>query len=122
MKGPIRPEPEEPADGQIYLNIFDSIYHLRRLVDFPDENQAKDDFADAPRVLLAIGNPGMRHASGIDSEEIPVLGEDDPSLGQGISCLLLVDGTKQPLVQFSSRWKRIVLGIGLPCLESLSEP
>ena len=36
----------------------------------------------------------MRDTSGMDAEEIPVLGEDDPALGQGIGGMLLVDGTE----------------------------
>ena len=33
----------------------------------------------------------MRDTGGMDAEEIPVLGEDDPALRQGVGGLLLVD-------------------------------
>src|SRR5262245_48684481 len=62
------------------LDEFHSIGHLVRLADLPDEDEHRDDLPDALRVLVAVGDTGVRDVGGVESQEIPVLGEDHSTL------------------------------------------
>ena len=78
------------------LDELDPIHHLLRLVNLPDEYEHRDDFADALRVLVAVGDAGMGNCSGVKLQEIPVLGENDSPKRQGISNLLLIARMQEP--------------------------
>ena len=52
------------------LQVFNPACHVVGVVNFPDENQAPNHVADAPGVLLAVGNPRVRGAGCVDREEV----------------------------------------------------
>ena len=62
---------------------FDSIRHLVRLQDFPDELQHANDLAHGSVLLEAIDNTKMSGSLVVQSQEIGVVGEDDATLGHG---------------------------------------
>ena len=126
-------------DGWVFdSQIPDPPNHVGRLKSLPDEHKASDDVSDAPArsSLMAEDNPCVLDAEAASLNMYPGDAiEDDPAFGKAVGKLVLVDDTagEQPhfrcgrhvnaaaakpsataCEQFSSRWNRLVRGIGLP--------
>ena len=65
---------------------FDSIRHLVRLQDFPDELQHANDLAHGSVLLEAIDNTRMSGSLVVQSQEIGVVGEDDVFIKMELDC------------------------------------
>ena len=65
---------------------FDSIRHLVRLQDFPDEFQHTNDLAHGAVLLEAIDNSRVSGSLVVQSEEIGVVGEDDVFIKMELDC------------------------------------
>ena len=74
----------------LQLQLNEVVGDFLGLQAFPDFDQALDDVADAALALAAVGDACVRHALGVDAEEVLILGEDDAPFGEGVGRLLLV--------------------------------
>jgi hypothetical protein len=52
------------------------------VIDLPDKFQSTDDLANGKRILMAVRKASVPEPRGSESEEIVVLREDHPDLGQ----------------------------------------
>jgi hypothetical protein len=78
------------------LDVLDPIFHLLGLKHLSDEHQRIDDFAERASVLVAVDNPSMWHATGVQREIILILAKNDSAFGLAELKVLLIGGTEQP--------------------------
>jgi hypothetical protein len=70
--------------------VLDTTCHLFGFVRFPDQEQTGDDLSDASGLLMTEGDPSMLESTCVPTQEILVLGEDNPARRHAVTDVLPV--------------------------------
>jgi hypothetical protein len=80
---------------ETWSDELDASLHLFLFEDFPDKRQTVHDIANATGLLATVGDAGVRNASGVNPQEILILSENNPLLGNSVGNVLVIGSVQQ---------------------------